>query len=191
VYGVSERQPIPEDQPLRPISLYGATKASCEAMLSAFGPLFSMQVWVFRFANIVGGKVRKRGRTVISDFLHRLREDPTRLEILGNGRQAKSYLYNSDCIEAMLFCVERAQGPFEVFNLSGDDQLPVTEIAEMVTAAMGLRGVEFSYTGGEGGWLGDVPRFRLDPSKLNALGWRARYTSREAVAKTIAELLEA
>ncbi len=190
VYGISEKQPIPEEQPLRPISLYGATKASCEAMLSAFGNLFEMQVWVFRFANIVGGKVRKRGRTVISDFILRLRENPRHLQILGNGKQAKSYLLNSDCIQAMLFCVEKAQGPFNVFNLCCDDQLDVTTIGHMVTEAMGLKDVEFSYTGGEGGWLGDVPRFTLDPSRLNELGWKARYSSREAVALTIRDLLE-
>src|SRR5581483_4408755 len=88
VYGISPVQPIPESQPCRPISLYGATKLSCEALLSAATHLFGFQAWVFRFANVVGGKVRKTGRTVISDFIAKLRENPRRLEILGNGRQA-------------------------------------------------------------------------------------------------------
>src|SRR5262245_41720443 len=92
VYGISKQQPIPEEAPLRPISLYGATKMGCEALISAFQNLFGFQCWIFRFSNIVGEKVRSRGRTVISDFIYKLRENPRRLEILGDGRQAKSYL---------------------------------------------------------------------------------------------------
>jgi len=189
VYGISERQPIPEDNPLRPISLYGATKMSCEGLISAFAHLFEMQVWIFRFANVVGSRVRKRGRTVISDFIHKLRQDSSYLEILGNGRQAKSYLVDTDCIDAMLFCVANAGEQYNVYNLGCDDQLDVISIAHMVVEGLGLGQTEFRFTGGEGGWLGDVPRFTLDVSRLNALGWRARYSSREAVAMTIAGLL--
>ena len=90
VYGISERQPISEDYAGRPISLYGATKLACEAMVEAYQHLFGIQCWIFRFANIVGAKVRKQGKTVISDFIAKLHRDPTRLEILGDGRQAKS-----------------------------------------------------------------------------------------------------
>ena len=112
VYGVSKIQPIPEDAPFpQPISLYGATKLACEAMISAFQSLFGFQGWIFRFANIVGPKVRKRGRTVIGDFIVRLTEDPGKLLILGDGKQAKSYLLSEECIEAMLFAVEHAHAP--------------------------------------------------------------------------------
>jgi UDP-glucose 4-epimerase len=185
IYGICERQPIAEEQAPHPISLYGATKLSCEAMIGAFQHLFDLDCWIFRFANVVGPKVRKRGRTVIGDFIHNLRQDPTRLRILGNGRQAKSYLLAEECVEAMLFAVESAPGGLHTFNLGCDDSLSVNRIAEMVTAAMGLSGVAFEYTGGEGGWLGDVPRFRLDVSAINRLGWRARYNSEEAVALAI------
>ena len=167
VYGKSETQPIPEDNRMRPISLYGATKLSCEALMSAFHGLFGFDCWVFRFANIVGPKVRKRGRTVIGDFVHRLREDPTRLRILGNGLQAKSYLLSTECIEAMLFAVDHAPSGFQVFNLGCSDNLEVREIAAMVIAAMGLKDVAYEYTGGEGGWPGDVPQVpagRVGPS---------------------------
>lgn len=191
VYGISERQPIPEDAPARPISLYGATKLSCEAMISAFQHLFGMDCWILRFANIVGPKVRKTGRTVIGDFIARLTEDPTRLRILGNGQQAKSYLLSEECVEAMLYVVEHAPRGLHVFNLGCDDRLPVERIAEMVVEAMGLSGVRFEYTGGEGGWPGDVPRFTLDVSAINRLGWRARHTSEEAVARAIQASLAA
>lgn len=190
VYGVSPRQPIPEDQAPRPISLYGATKLACEAMIGAYQHLFGLQCWVFRFANIVGGKSRAKGRTVLSDFVAKLRVDPRRLPILGDGRQAKSYLAADECVAAMLFAVENAREPFNLFNLGGDDALTVRRIAEMVVEQMGLRDVEFSFTGTEAGWPGDVPRFRLDVTAINRLGWRARRTSEQAVAEAIRALLE-
>jgi len=194
IYGISHRQPIPEDQMARPISLYGATKLSCEAMIGAFQHLFGLDCWIFRFANIVGPKVRKRGRTVIGDFVDKLQRDPTRLEILGNGKQAKSYLLSEECVAAILFAVERAghaAAAPRIFNLGCDDSLSVERIAQMVCAAMGLGRVAFEFTGGEGGWLGDVPRFRLDVSAINRLGWRARYNSEEAVALAIEATLAA
>jgi len=185
IYGICERQPIAEDQAPHPISLYGATKLSCEAMICAFQHLFGMDCWIFRFANVVGPKVRKRGRTVIGDFIDKLRRDPARLQVLGNGRQAKSYLLAEECVEAMLFAMDHAPPGLNIFNLGCDDSLSVNRIAAMVAGAMGLSGVALEYTGGEGGWLGDVPRFRLDVSAINGLGWRARYNSEEAVALAI------
>ncbi len=138
IYGISERQPIPEDQPPRPISLYGATKLGCEAMIGAFQHLFGLDCWIFRFANVVGPKVRKRGRTVIGDFIDRLQRDPTRLRILGNGKQAKSYLLSEECIQAMLHAVDHADTAAapRIFNLGCDDSLSVERIAEMVSAAV-------------------------------------------------------
>ena len=185
IYGISERQPIPEDTPAHPISLYGATKLGCEAMIRAFQHLFQMDCWIFRFANIVGPKVRKTGRTVIGDFVANLSEDLSRLRILGDGRQAKSYLLSEECVDAMLFAVDHAPRGLHVFNLGCNDSLPVTRIAQMVVAEMGLDRVRFEYTGGEGGWPGDIPRFVLDVTAINRLGWRARHTSEEAVAQAI------
>jgi UDP-glucose 4-epimerase len=169
VYGIAGKQPIPESWPLRPISLYGATKAGAEALISAYAHLQGMRACIFRLANIVGSKVRRRGRTVISDFIAKLNRNPRRLDILGDGRQAKSYLSTAECIEAILFATERSGQPLTVLNVGGSDSLSVTRIAELVIQAMGLEGVEFAYTGTEGGWPGDVPRFLLDVSAVNAL----------------------
>jgi UDP-glucose 4-epimerase len=189
VYGVSEVQPIPENSPTRPISLYGATKLSCEAMICAFQNLFGMDCWIFRFANIVGSKVRKSGRTVIGDFIDKLRCEPARLEILGNGRQAKSYLLSEECVDAMLFAVDHAPHGLHIFNLGCSDNLSVRRIADMVVEAMGLESVRYEFTGGEGGWPGDVPRFLLDVAAINRLGWRARHNSAEAIALAIRSTL--
>jgi UDP-glucose 4-epimerase len=186
VYGISPEMPIREDTFFpRPISLYGATKQGCEALISSFQNLFEMQCWVFRFANIVGPKVRSKGRTVIGDFIFRLQQDPSKLLILGNGQQAKSYLLSEECVSAMLFAVEHAQEPLNIFNLGCADWLSVNQIADMVAEAMGLQGVRYEYTGGEGGWPGDVPRFRLDVSRVNQLGWQAQRNSAQAVAIAI------
>jgi UDP-glucose 4-epimerase len=190
VYGVSLVQPIPESVFFpQPISLYGATKMACEGMISAFGNLFGMHCWIFRFANIVGPKVRKKGRTVLGDFVARLQENPRKLLILGDGRQAKSYLLSEECIEAMLFTIEHANEALNVYNLGCDDWLPVTRIADLVVEAMGLEHVDYEYTGGEGGWPGDVPRFRLDVTAINKLGWKARLNSEEAVKRAIQSTL--
>lgn len=191
VYGIPEKLPIGENDLFpKPISLYGATKLSCEALISAFSHLFGMRCWTFRLANIVGGKVRKNGRTVISDFICKLREDPKRLVILGDGRQTKSYLGTEECVEAMLFAVKHAAGPLTVLNVGCDDGISVTRLAEMVVEAMGLRDVEFAYTGTDGGWPGDVPRFLLDVSAINRLGWKARYNSEQSVAQAIRATLK-
>lgn len=190
IYGISERQPIPEDTAARPISLYGATKLSCEALIGAFQHLFEMDCWIFRFANIVGPKVRTHGRTVIGDFIARLHQDPQRLRILGDGEQAKSYLLSEECVAAMRFAVEHARRGLHVLNLGCEDAITVKQIARMVVEAMGLRDVTLEYTGGQGGWPGDVPRFLLDVTAVNRLGWRARRTSKEAIALAIRSTLE-
>ncbi|MBI2479727.1 MAG: SDR family NAD(P)-dependent oxidoreductase [Planctomycetia bacterium] len=190
VYGPCKRLPIGEHETPQPISLYGASKLACEALIGAFQHLFEMQVWIFRFANIVGPKVRTRGRTVIGDFIQKLQDDPTQLEILGNGKQAKSYLLNNECVDAMLYVVEQAREPFNRFNLGCDDWLSVDRIADLIVEAMGLHDVTFKYTGTEGGWPGDVPRFVLDVRALNTLGWKAKYNSEQAVRVAIRAAME-
>lgn len=185
VYGISERFPTSETDPARPISLYGATKLSCEALISAFQNLFGMECWIFRFANIVGDRVRAKGRTVIGDFIHKLRDNPAELEILGDGRQAKSYLHVDECVDAMIHAVAHARGGLRVFNLGCGDNLSVRRIADLVALAMGIDGVRYRFTGGEGGWPGDVPRFQLDVSAIAATGWRASRNSEQAVSAAI------
>jgi len=190
VYGMSDGRAIPEDFPTRPVSLYGATKLGCEGLICAFQHLFGLQAWIFRFANIVGRKTRAKGRTVISDFIAKLEADPRRLEILGDGKQAKSYLLSRECVDAMLFAVAEAPSGLNILNLGCDDQVTVEEIARRVVARMGLHDVEFIYSGGETGWLGDVPRFLLDVTAINRLGWRATVNSAQAVETAIGEILE-
>jgi UDP-glucose 4-epimerase len=189
VYGETTEPSLPETYgPTLPISMYGAGKLGAEGLISAFCGTFDFQAWIYRFANIVG----TRGtHGVIVDFIEKLKKNPTELEILGDGKQCKPYLYISDCVEGILFGYSSAHDRMNLFNLSCDTTTTVTRIAEMVTEEMGLHNVSFKYTGGIRGWKGDVPRFQLDASKINKLGWTASCTSDEAVRKAIRDVLDA
>jgi UDP-glucose 4-epimerase len=190
VYGDAGRLPTPEDYaPLKPISLYGATKLGCEALLASYAHTFGLKSLVFRFANIVGPRLR---HGVIHDFILKLKANPRRLEILGDGTQVKSYLHIDDCLDAVFTAMENFNGNFEVYNVGGEDQVNVKAIAEMVAEEMGLRDVEFKFLGGpEGrGWLGDVKAMLLDCGKLRALGWKPKYSGAEAVRLAAQQLIK-
>jgi UDP-glucose 4-epimerase len=189
VYGETTEPSLPETYgPTLPISLYGAGKLGAEGLISAFCGTFDFQTWMYRFANVVGARGT---HGVIVDFIEKLRKNPRELEILGDGRQCKPYLYVSDCVEGILYGFNNSHEKMNLFNLSCDTTTTVTRIAEMVTEEMGLNNVLFKYTGGIRGWKGDVPRFQLDAEKINTLGWKATLTSDEAVRKAIKDVLHA
>jgi UDP-glucose 4-epimerase len=179
VYGDPTVFPVSESYgPLIPISIYGASKLSCESLIMSYSHTFSMQSWIFRFANIVG----PRGtHGVIPDFIEKLKKDNTRLEILGDGRQTKPYMEVNDCVEAMLFALDRAKKEVNLFNLGTDGWTSVTRIAEIVIEECGLEGVKLEFTGGKRGWVGDVPRIKLSIDKIQGLGYRPKHNSEEAV----------
>jgi len=187
VYGEADTTPVGEDcGPLLPISLYGAGKLGSEGLISAFCHLFDMRAWIFRLANIVGSR---SSRGVIPDFINKLKQNPGRLEILGDGRQQKPYLHVDDCLDGMLMAVEKSREPLNLFNLGPAASTSVVTIANLVVGAMGLKGVEFHYSGGDRGWVGDVPQVRFDITRMSRLGWQPKYSSDEAVARAVRELL--
>ncbi len=188
VYGEADVMPTPEDYgPLFPISLYGASKLGSEALITSWVGTFGLQAWLFRFANIVGARGT---HGVIFDFIHKLRDDSTRLEVLGNGRQEKSYMEVIDCATAMLRMVESSDLPINCFNLGSNDTCSVRRIAEIVVEVSGLPDVSIEYTGGDRGWAGDVPKAMLDPSKMNAAGFTTRFDSEAAVRHTAETLMQ-
>lgn len=187
VYGEADIIPTPEDYPgMRPISIYGATKLACEAMISGYAYTYGWNSWVFRFANIIG---ERSNHGVIWDFVHKLRKNPREMEILGDGRQAKSYCSVSACVDAVLFAVTHAHEPFACFNIGTEDWIDVTSIASIVAAEMGLERVSFRYTGGDRGWVGDVPRMLLSVERLKSLGWRPLVTSETSVREAARALI--
>jgi UDP-glucose 4-epimerase len=187
IYGETPVIPLAEDYgPVLPISLYGAGKVASEGLISAFCYTFGMQGWIYRFANVVGDRGT---HGVIFDFIHKLKKNPRELEILGDGTQEKPYIHVQECIDGILFGFEHSHDKVNVFNLGCDSSTDVTTIAHVVIKAMNLTNVKIRYTGGDRGWPGDVPQVRFNCDKINALGWKARYTSDEAVRMTVDALV--
>ncbi len=191
VYGEASQIPTPENYaPLEPISVYGASKMASEALIMAYAHTYGFNTVIYRLANIIGPR-SKHG--VIHDFIEKLRFNPYELEILGDGTQAKSYLYVDDCVEAILFGFMKSSHRVEAFNLGSEDQINVNSIAQIVVEEMGLKNVTFRYTGGvDGGrgWKGDVKHMLLAVDRLKTLGWRPKLSSVEAVTKTVKGMLK-
>ncbi len=190
VYGPANL-PTPEDHQTKPISIYGASKLSIESFISAYSHTFDLNSWIFRLANIIG----KKGHGVIIDFIEKLEKDPSKLEILGDGSQEKSYLLVDECIEAMKFVIENdSRKETKIYNIGSKDLVSVKEIAEVVIEEMNLypRNVELEYTGGINGrgWKGDVKKMLLDISKLEDLGWKGKSNSKEAVRATAKSIIK-
>lgn len=187
VYGEAAIIPTPETySPLEPISVYGASKLACEALISSYCHSFGMHAWVYRFANIIG---ERSGHGVIWDFIRKLRANPQELEILGDGRQTKSYLDVGECIRALEFGVAHSKSPVNTFNIGSEDWIDVVTIADIVAREMNLSDVQYRFTGGSRGWVGDVPRMQLAIDKLKGLGWEPEITSRESVRRAVRAML--
>ncbi len=171
--------------PLKPVSHYGAAKLASESFISSFVENYGLQAWIVRFPNVVGERAT---HGVIFDFIKKLRKDEDKLEVLGNGEQFKPYLYVKDLVEAILFVWQNSNEKLNVYNLGVDSRTKVKDIARIVIEEMHLN-ASIEYTGGDRGWVGDVPEFNYDLSKVNNLGWKAKLTSNEAVRKAIQYIL--
>lgn len=171
--------------PLKPVSNYGAGKLASEAFISAFSSTYGIQTWITRFPNVVGERFT---HGVIYDFIKKLRNNPDELEVLGNGEQCKPYVYVKDLVEAILYVIDHAEEKYNVYMIGSDSRTKVKEIAAMVIEEMGLN-AKIRYTGGDRGWVGDVPEFRYDLTKINKLGWTAPHNSNESVRLAIQKAL--
>jgi len=189
VYGDLGHHEAAEDYgPLIPVSTYGASKLAGEALLASYAAMFGVAARAFRFGNVVGPR---QTHGVGFDFIRRLLDDPTRLRILGDGQQSKSYIHVDDVIDAVLHAAGAAQQAFAVFNVATGDYVTVTEIAELAVDVAGLPagGPRFEYTGGDRGWKGDVPVVRLNTDRIRALGWKNQRTAREALRASMESML--
>ena len=186
VYGEQMGVEVSEDAvALKPISYYGGAKLGSEEIISSFAYMNDMSVLVFRFPNVIGPRLT---HGVIFDFVKRLKADPTHLRILGDGTQSKPYIYVMDLVDAIMRFKDVEKG-VTLYNVGVETQTSVTRIAEIVCEKMGLPEIPFEYTGGRGGWKGDVPVFAYNLDKLHAAGLRASMTNDEAVAKTVEMVL--
>lgn len=191
VYGEATEIPTSENYgPMIPISLYGASKLACEALISSYCYTFDIKACLYRFANVVGSRST---HGVIHDFIEKLRNDPARLEILGREPgTVKSYTHISDCIRALIHGWKVLSEPVEIFNIGSEDAIDVKRIADIVSEEMGLEDVEYNWTGGvdDGrGWRGDVREMLLSIEKLKSTGWKPRHRSEDSVRLATRELI--
>lgn len=182
VYGEPKVFPTPEDAPF-PIqtSLYAASKVAGEALIQAYAEGFGIKTYIFRFVSILGERYT-HGH--VFDFYRKLRQDPTRLQVLGNGQQRKSYLYVQDCVQAMLTVIAKAPDKVNIYNLGCDDACQVNDSIGWICEALNLKPT-LEYTGGTRGWVGDSPFIHLDTQKVRSLGWAPKLTIREGVLATL------
>jgi UDP-glucose 4-epimerase len=182
IYGEATVVPTPEDAPFpMQTSLYGASKLACEGMIAAYAEGYGIKACIFRFVSILG---QRYTHGHVFDFMKQLAEHPSRLHILGDGRQRKSYLHVADCIEAMLLAFHTSDKRIAIFNLGTDEVCQVTDSVDWIVQRLGLS-PQLSFSGGRQGWIGDNPTIYLDTSRIRALGWRPKKSIREAVELTV------
>lgn len=189
IYGDLGQTEIAEDYgPLKPVSTYGASKLAGEALVSSYAHMFGLRGLVFRFGNVVGSR---QTHGVAFDFMRKLRANPERLEIMGDGNQSKSYVHISDIISAVFIAYEKSKETFDVFNVATGDNISVSEIAKIVIEKMSdnPESVRLVYGGGDRGWKGDVPVVRLNTGKIRGLGWKPIMNSREAIIASVDAML--
>jgi len=182
VYGEAKVFPTPENAPY-PVqtSLYGASKSACEGLISAYCEGFGMQAWIFRFVSILGERYT-HGH--VFDFYKQLLENPTQLNVLGNGLQKKSYLYVQDCIDAIFCAVEHANEKINILNLGTDEYCQVNDSIAWISQSLNLA-PQLNYSGGERGWIGDNPFIFLDCSKMRSFGWKPKLNIQQGIMKTL------
>jgi UDP-glucose 4-epimerase len=191
IYGEPYTVPTPENYgPLKPISLYGASKLACEALISGYVGTFGLEAVIFRLANVVGPSSE---HGVIFDFFRKLKQsDGKYLEILGDGTQKKSYLYIDDCIDALTIGLNQFDSALEIFNVGSDDQLDTNSIARIIIASLGLQ-TEIRYASEQKdgrGWLGDIKNMLLSTDRIKKIGWRINHSSEESVSITVKNIID-
>lgn len=182
IYGEASVVPTPEDAPF-PVqtSLYGASKLAAEGLIAAYCEGYAMQSWIFRFVSILGERYT-HGHVI--DFYRNLLADPTRLKVLGDGRQRKSYLYVQDCVDAIFCALRHGAERVNVFNLGTDESCEVNDSLRWITTRLALE-PQLEYAGGTRGWIGDNPLILLDTRRIRTLGWKPKLTIEQAVVRTL------
>ena len=188
VYGEPETIPVSENAPVKPVSVYGASKAACENLIHAYTRLYGFKATLLRYANVSGPRLR---HGVIYDFIIKLLKNPEELEVLGDGTQTRSYIHIADAVEATLTAWKKSSETHGVYNVGSEDWITVNEIAETISAVIGIKNLKHKYkpVAHGVGWLGDIKRIALNTEKLMSLGWKPKMKSREAVSKTAESIL--
>lgn len=188
IFGTPSKIPTPEEYgPCQPESFYGASKLACEGFISAYSNIFDMKSWIFRFANITGFPAT---HGILHDFYNKIAKNPKELEVLGNGNQAKSYVTNHMLVDAMQTVIKNTinhKQKLFIYNIGNNDKITVKEIVKIFLNENKLN-LKIKYTGGKGGWKGDVPIMNLDISKIKKFGWQPNMTSRDCIIEAIKQI---
>ncbi len=180
IYGQPQIFPILEEQPCDPISPYGASKVCAETTARMFYRVYGLPVVTARIFNTYGPRM---ARFVILDFLRKLRHNPNVLEVLGNGQQTRDFTYVTDTVQGLLLLAERGLTA-EAYNLSSGCSVSVTEVAQMLIAALGLTGeTRITYTGSS--WVGDAQRWVVSIEKIGRLGYIPAVELENGLVRTI------
>lgn len=171
---------------MQPVSLYGAAKLASEAFISSFVYNYGIKAWIIRFPNVVGGRST---HGVVFDFINKLNLNHQELEILGDGNQNKPYIYVSDLVDAIMYVWRNSNEAINYFNIGTESRIKVIEIAKMIIKKMNLKS-KIKFTGGKTGWIGDVSSYQYNLKKIHNLGWKANFTSEEAITKAIIDILK-
>lgn len=186
IYGALQQKLGEDSGPLFPISNYGAMKLASEAAISAAAESYLQRVWIFRFPNVVGGRPT---HGAIYDFIQKLKKTPNQLDVLGDGTQCKPYLHVADLVEAMLFVNGQAKEKLNFFNIGPDDTGATVRYMAETTVRIASPGAKIQYSGGDRGWVGDVPKVNYSIEKLKKLGWSPKSTSNHAVERAVRDIL--
>ena len=189
VYGEPDEIPVDENAPIKPVSVYGASKASCETLIHAYSKLYKIKAVLLRYANVVGPRLR---HGVIWDLINKLIKNPRELEILGDGRQIRSYIYIDDAVEATMIAWRKTDADYEVYNVGNEDWITVDEVADEIIKILRLKDVKKIYRPmlHGVGWLGDVKRIALKIEKIKRIGFKPKISSRNAIIATTANIVK-
>ncbi len=187
VYGEPEQFPTPETSPLVQTSTYGASKASCECFIQAFSEYYEIQSFIFRFVSFIGERYT---HGVIFDFVKKLLSDSSKLEILGDGKQRKSYLHVEDGVNAIFTALQNSKDLKNIFNLGHSEDINVVDLAKIICGQMRLSGVDYEFSGGSRGWVGDSPQVLLDTQKIRSFDWEPKIDIESGIKRTVDYLLD-
>lgn len=187
VYGNTNEFPTKENAAMSyQTSLYGASKLYCEGLISSYCEGYEFQSWIFRFVSILGPRY-SHGH--VYDFVKMLLKDSSKLLVLGNGRQRKSYIHVYDCINAILFAIKNSKDRVNIFNLGHNNYINVNKSIDIITQIMNCN-PKLIYSGGSRGWIGDLPFVFLDNKKIKKTGWKPKLSIEESIKQTTNWLLE-
>jgi UDP-glucose 4-epimerase len=182
IYGEPDVFPTPEQYAPLQTSLYGASKYACEGLIQAYGEYFGIRSFTYRFVSWVG---ERYSHGIVFDLMKKLQQDRTRLPLLGDGTQKKSYLYVKDGVRGIMLGIEKAAAQKNIFNLGHDYFIPVIEVVQVILRELQLEAVPLEFAGGKRGWLGDSPLVQLDTARLKALGWKPETSIEEGIRRTV------